>query len=88
MLPEIKVYRITGKMLLSHDHFPEERVFRMEIPAVSEKDALEKVYSELGSRHKVKRSHIKVIEVKEIPPEQAASLYVKKLLSIGARSVD
>lgn len=87
-MAEIKVYRIIGKMLLSHDHFPEERIFRMEIPAVSEKDALERVYSELGSRHKLKRSHIKIIEIKEIPPEQVLSPYVKKLLTIGARSIE
>jgi len=87
-LAEIKVYRIIGKMLLSHDHFPEERIFRMEIPAVSEKDALEKVYSDLGSRHKLKRSHIKIIEIKEISPEQALSPYIKKLLTIGARSIE
>jgi len=82
-MTEKKVYRIVGRMLLSHDHFPEERLFRMEVVALSDKEALERVYSQLGSKHKLKRSHIKILEIEEVPPEQAASSYVKKLLSLG-----
>lgn len=81
-MTEVKVYRITGTMLLSHDRYPEERVFRLEVPASSLRDALERVYSELGSRHKVKRRHIKIKEVVELRPEEAVSAYVRKLLSM------
>lgn len=87
-MSEIKIYRIIGKMLISHDHLPEERIFRLEVPAAKEEDAIERVYSELGSRHKVKRSHIKILEVREVSPSEALSPYVKKMLSLGALRVE
>lgn len=80
---ELKVYRIVGHMLISHDRFPERRIFRLEIPATKESEALEKVYSLLGSRHKLKRRHIEIAEIREIQPSEALSPYVKKLLSAG-----
>ena len=72
----VKVYRIKGRMLLSHDKFPEWREFTVEVRAIKESDAIEKVYSELGSRHKLKRYHVKISSVSEIPLEQAESTYV------------
>ncbi|MEM1843935.1 MAG: 50S ribosomal protein L18Ae, partial [Desulfurococcaceae archaeon] len=41
---EIKIYRITGRMLVSHDRLPTWQKFVQEIRALNEKDALEKVY--------------------------------------------
>ena len=75
----VKIYRVKGKMLLSHDKFPEWRKFTIEVRALNKDDAIEKVYSELGSRHKLKRYHIKIdrdSDVEEIPLEQAESTYV------------
>lgn len=74
-----KVYLIEGQMMLSHDKFPEWRKFRVFVRAVKEKDALEKVYSELGSRHKLKRYHIKVLSVKEVPLEQVTDAHILSL---------
>lgn len=87
-MTEAKIYRVTGEMLVSPDHFPEKRIFRLEIVARNEKEALEKIYSELGSRHKIKRSHIKILELREISKEEVLSSYVKKLLAMGARQVE
>ncbi|MEB3757562.1 MAG: 50S ribosomal protein L18a [Desulfurococcales archaeon] len=72
----VKIYRVKGRMLLSHDKFPEWREFTVEVRALKESDAIEKVYSELGSRHKLKRHHVKISSVSEIPLEQAESTYV------------
>ncbi|MEM1541226.1 MAG: 50S ribosomal protein L18Ae [Ignisphaera sp.] len=79
---EVKIYRITGLMLISHDKLPQWRKFVKEVRAVKVEHALEKIYSELGSRHKLKRSNIKIINVEEIPPEEAKSKYIVDLDSI------
>ncbi|MEM0112018.1 MAG: 50S ribosomal protein L18Ae [Fervidicoccaceae archaeon] len=60
-----KIFIVKGKMLLSHDHFPKEQPFMLEVTGISEKDVKEKVYSILGSKHKLKRYHIKIEEIKE-----------------------
>ena len=41
-----------------------------ELLADKSEHAVEKVYAEIGSRHRVKRCHIKITEVKEISAEQ------------------
>jgi len=76
---EVKVYRITGRMLLSHDRFPEWRNFTVYVRALREEHALEKVYSELGSRHKLKRYHIKIDKVEEVPLEEVEDLNIIRL---------
>jgi large subunit ribosomal protein LX len=45
--------------------------------------AEEKVYAEIGSRHRVKRCHMKVIKVEEVPPEEIMNPILKKMV-IGA----
>ncbi len=39
--------------------------FEKEITDISKENALEKIFSELGSKHKAKRFDIKIIDVKE-----------------------
>ncbi len=68
---EVKVYRVTGLALFSHDKFPEWRKFSIEVRAISRDHALEKIYSELGSRHKMKRRNIKIYKIEEIDPDKA-----------------
>ena len=51
---------LTGRMLISHDKLPEWRIFRLELRGIKLEDVIEKVYSELGSRHKLRRKHIKI----------------------------
>jgi len=76
------VFRIYGYMLIGHDSVPEWRKFVKEIRALKLEHALEKLYSELGSKHKVKRAHIKILKVEEIPPDQAIDRYVRDLSSL------
>jgi large subunit ribosomal protein LX len=54
--------------------------FDVEISAVSEKDALEKIYSIYGGVHKVKRTQIKIEEVREISPEEVQDIQLKKFI--------
>jgi large subunit ribosomal protein LX len=55
--------------------------FRKEIVAAKPEHAVEKVYAELGSRHRVKRFHIKIANVEEVAPEQIENPLLKKLVA-------
>jgi len=79
MMSEVKIFKISGKMLLSHDRFPEWRKFTLYVRALKKSHALEKVYSELGSRHKLKRYHIKVEKIEEVPSESVEDLNIIRL---------
>ena len=73
----MKVFRVTGEI-----HKPNlETSFMKEIVAAKPEHAVEKVYAELGSRHRVKRFHIKILKVEEVPPEEIEKPLVKKLIS-------
>jgi len=76
---EVKVFRVSGVALFSPDSIRIWQPFTIDVRALKKEDAIEKVLSELGSRHKLKRSHIKILEVKEISPEQAKYRYIRKL---------
>lgn len=80
MTNEVKIYRITGFMLISHDRLPTRQKFTLEVRALSEKDAVEKVYSILGSRHKLKRSHIDIVDIKMISPEEITKPELLRLI--------
>lgn len=82
MSGEIKVYRIVGYMMISHDKYPVWQKFTQEVRALTEKEALEKVYSNLGSRHKLKRYHIRIEKVEVITPEEATHPEVLSLLKV------
>ncbi len=88
MSSEVKVFRIFGYMLIGTSSAPEWRKFVKEIRAVKLSDALEKLYSELGSKHKVKRSNIKILKVEEIKPEEAQDRYVQELSKLTYMVVD
>jgi large subunit ribosomal protein LX len=49
--------------------------------AAKSEHAVEKVYTELGSKHRVKRFHIKITSVEEVPPEQIEDPLLKKFIT-------
>jgi large subunit ribosomal protein LX len=70
----LKIFRVTGEILK-----PNLRThFRKEIVAEKAEHAVEKVYAELGSKHRVKRHHIKIASVEEVPAEQIEDPLLKK----------
>ena len=79
---EVKIYRISGKMLISHDRLPTWQKFSIEVRALKPEDAIEKVLSELGSRHKLRRRHIRIEEVKEISLEEVTNPQVRALAKL------
>jgi len=75
---EVKVYRVKGRMRLSD----EWRKFVIEMTSLKPEHVLEEVYSQLGSRHKLRRRHIKIEEIREIKPEDVERDHIRKLLSL------
>jgi len=78
----LKVFKVTGKILKPNL----KTSFRKEIVAEKAEHALEKVYAELGSKHRVKRVHIKILSVEEVPSQEIEDPLIKKLI-IGEEKV-
>ncbi|OYT51303.1 MAG: 50S ribosomal protein L18a [Desulfurococcales archaeon ex4484_204] len=79
---EVKVFRVLGVAMFSPDRVREWQHFEVDVRALTKEQAIEKVLSDLGSRHKLKRYHIRILEVKEIRPEESKSKYVRDLETI------
>ncbi len=58
-----KVYRITGYIM--KPHFFEPLTFNQLIKTVKEEHALERIYTEMGSRHRAKRHEITIEKISE-----------------------
>ena len=65
----VRTFRITGR--IDKPRLFEPITFRKEIAAAKEAHALEKIYAEMGSRHRAKRHQITIIEVEEVEEEGA-----------------
>jgi large subunit ribosomal protein LX len=74
-MSEVKVFRVIGK--IRKPNFQTD--FRKEVRALKPEDAKEKVYMELGSKHRVKRFQIKIVKVEQISLEEIESPLVTKL---------
>ncbi len=73
------------KAFLVKGHFADprkEQPFSVELAAADEAAAKEKILSEIGSRHKMKRWQITVTSIEEIPADKVESHLVK--YQIGA----
>ncbi len=79
---EVKTYRVNGVALFSPDRVRFWQKFSLEVRALSREEALEKVYSLMGSKHKLKRKHIKILDVVEISPEEARKRIVRELAKL------
>ncbi len=81
-MSEVKVFRVSGRMMISHDKFPEWRKFSIYVRALKPEHAIEKVYSDLGSRHKLKRYHIRIENIEEVPLEEVEDLNIIRLAQL------
>ena len=73
----MKAYKVTGEINKPRLSTP----FVRELVADKSEHAVEKVYAEIGSRHRVKRCHMKVVKVEEISPEEIKNPILKKMLT-------
>jgi len=65
--------------LISHDRYPTWQRFTKDVRAISERDAVEKVYSILGSNHKVKRYHVRIEKIEEIDPRESRDPFIRQI---------
>ncbi|MCL6579482.1 MAG: 50S ribosomal protein L18a [Candidatus Bathyarchaeota archaeon] len=73
----MKVFRVSGE--IQKPNF--KTSFKKEVVAMKPEHAIEKVYTELGSKHRVKRYHIKIANVEEIQPQDIENPLLKKLVT-------
>ena len=73
----MKVFKVTGEILKPNL----KTSFGKEIVAEKPEHAVEKVYAELGSKHRVKRHHIRITSVEEVLPEQIENPLLKKMVT-------
>ena len=73
----MKVFRVTGEILKPNL----KTAFEKEIVAEKPEHAVEKVYAEIGSKHRVKRCHIRISSTEEIPLDQIENPLLKKLVT-------
>jgi ribosomal protein L20A (L18A) len=67
-MSEAKVFRVSGR--IDKPGLYEPITFNKKIAAAKEAHALEKIYAEMGSRHRAKRFQIKINSVEEVVPEE------------------
>ena len=73
----MKVFRVTGE--ISKPNL--QTSFSKEVIAAKPEHAIEKVYAEIGSKHRVKRFHIKISNVEEVSPDEIENPILKKIAS-------
>jgi large subunit ribosomal protein LX len=73
----MKVFRVTGEIKKPNL----KTSFKKEIIAAKPEHAIEKVYTELGSKHRVKRFQIKIATVEEVQPQDIKNPILKKLVT-------
>lgn len=82
-MSEIKIFRITGKIVKPNL----QTDFKKELRAMKQEDAIERVYKEIGSKHRAKRFQIKIVKIEEISPEEVKDVAVKKLITGSEENV-
>ncbi len=63
-MSEVKIYRIHGR--IDKPLLFEPITFKKDIAAAKENHAVERIYAEMGSRHRAKRHEIKILKVEEV----------------------
>lgn len=73
-----KIWSASGEYLKKKRKY----VFSRELLGEKEAHVREKILSELGSRHRVKRNSITITEIREIKPEEVKNLELRNLLGL------
>ncbi len=74
---EVKVRNFRVEGLINKPNWKTK--FKKEVRAVKPEDAVEKVLMEIGSKHRVKRCHIKILKVVEVAPEELEDPVLRKI---------
>ncbi|MCW3995192.1 MAG: 50S ribosomal protein L18Ae [Candidatus Bathyarchaeota archaeon] len=74
---KMKAFKVTGEINKPRLRTP----FVKEVLADKSEHAIEKVYSEIGSKHRVKRFQITISSVEEISADQIENPILKKIVT-------
>lgn len=75
---DTKVWLVTGVYKKNRRLFS----FHKELIALKESHVRERILSDLGSRHNLKRRDIQISEIKEIRPNEVVSLDLRRRLGV------
>jgi large subunit ribosomal protein LX len=73
----VKIFRILG----SFKQRREVTSFSKEICALTEEQAKEKLFSEFGSRNRLKRGQIRISSIDEISPKEITDPIIQKMVT-------
>ena len=73
----VKIFRITGNFKQRRETSP----FSKEYLAVTEKNAKDKLFSQLGSKNRLKRNQIKIQSISEISKEEVTDPLIEKIIN-------
>ena len=71
----VKIFRLQG----IYQRVKRTFRFSQEIRALTEDQAREQLYTQLGSFHRVKRNAVTIETVEVIPPEESDNLFIRQL---------
>ena len=74
-MSEVKVYKVIGR--ITKPNFKTK--FEKEVRAIKPEHAIEEVYKLIGSKHRVKRAHIKIEKVEVVNPEDIKDPVIRAL---------
>lgn len=69
-MTEVRTFRITGEVKKARVTIP----FAVEIRATKDRDAIERLYTDLGSRHKARRAEVKLKKIEELKAESTETV--------------
>lgn len=81
-MSEIKTYLIRAVATFNISHYPAKQKVAKYVRALNERQAIEYLYSYLGSKNKIKRSNIKIEEIKEVPIELVRDKTIRDLAKL------
>jgi large subunit ribosomal protein LX len=82
-MSNVKIFRVSGRIAKPNW----KTSFEKEVRALKPEEAVETIYTDLGSKHRAKRFQIKIDTVKEIKPEDIKDPALRKMVLGEARSV-
>lgn len=82
----MKAFRVKGKFIMGKSIMSKNwQRFTKEVASLNKEEAKERVYSDLGSKHRVKRRNIKVEEIEEIAEDEITNSRVKYSVSSSVK---
>jgi large subunit ribosomal protein LX len=74
----MRAFQATGSYNASRGSYRKiDQTFKVQVAAADEKEAVEKVLSDLGSKHRVKRVNVTFTEVRPMEPAEVTDPVVK-----------